>query len=573
LTWGRTSSIIVGGGFAVARFAAPIGISDFRELRRRRATYVDKTSFVAELVCSPTKVLLLPRPRRFGKTLNLSTLRYFLESSPEDRGPLFEGLRVWASDEARGHFGRYPVVELSFKGVKELRWIDSFACIQRELAFLCERHVYLLGDPRLGPTSRAALERMLNLEGSLADCGGFLRWFTRALAEHHGAPVAVLIDEYDTPIHAAYLHGYYDEAITFFRAFLGGGLKDNDHLFKGVVTGILRIAKESIFSDLNHLSVHTTLDNKYASAFGFTEPEVEHLAELAGATHRLDLIREWYEGYRFGGHVIYNPWSVLNYLNEPDRPARPFWRLTGSDSILHQLLVRHGLDLADWEALLAGEGLCKPILEATALGDLDRSGAALWGFLLFSGYLTATDPDYDGVDVRATLRIPNREVRGVYQSVFARIIEDPLDSPNQSDALLRALLHADIEAVSGYLTRVLAEQASYHDFPRVSGEALYHAFVLGLLVRFGGDHQVRSNRESGYGRADVLIIPRRPGAPGVVLELNVLGDEETVDDALESALAQITQRDYVAELRAAGAEPANALAIVFDGKRAHVRSL
>jgi hypothetical protein len=554
-------------------FRAPIGVHDFARLRRDGATYVDKTALASELLRSPTLVTLLPRPRRFGKTLNLSMLRSFLERTDEDRSDLFEGLAVWEDAEARQHFGRYPVIELSFKGIKARTWADAFVGIRRLLAELAARHLSALQGEALSIPSQVTLDRILRLEAEPAECWDLLGVLSKALARHHGAQVVILIDEYDTPIHAAYVHGYYDDAITFFRAFLGGGLKDNPHLFKGVVTGILRVAKESIFSDLNNLAVYTMLDPRYSTAFGFTEAEVAGLAALAGAEARLDTAREWYDGYRFGGHVIYNPWSVLNFLAEPDMPPRPYWRLTGSDDILRGLLHRRALDLPSWEALLAGETIERPVAESLALRDLDRSEPVLWAFLLFSGYLTATDASYGGREVRARLRIPNREVHGIYESVFARWIEDALATDTEVEGLMRGLLRGDAEAVAEYLTRVLTEQASYHDFPRRgSSEALYHAFVLGLLVRLAGDYRVRSNAESGHGRADVLVVPHRRGAPGVVLELKVPGHGESVEQALASALAQIAARDYAAELRAAGADPVHALAVVFDGKRAHVRA-
>lgn len=553
----------------VSLLASPIGIHDFAELRRRQATYVDKTAFVTDLLHRPTPVTQFLRPRRFGKTLFVSTLRHFLGRGGEDRADLFQGLAVWDDAKARRHFGRHPVIDLTFEGIHQRTWRDAFTSIRRVLTRLCQQHAYLLDDPRLSHPTRRRLERVLALEADPAEYRDLLGWLSRALADHDGAPAVILIDEYDTPLHAAYAHGYDEEALSFFRVFLGNGLKDNNSLFRGVLTGTLRVAE--LADDINNVTVDTPLTRRYATAFGFTEPEMTDLARLAGAEERLDAIRDWYDGYRFGGETIYNSWSVLNFLSDPAQPPQPFWRLTGSDGILRRLLLRRGLAPTDWEALLAGETVDKPLFESLSLRDLDRSVEPVWTFLLFSGYVTATAVDYERAEPRARLRIPNREVRGVYESIFAGWLRDALDSDTEVEALLRALLRGDADVVGRYLTRILTDQASYHDFPRRAGEAIYHAFVLGLLVRLAGDYHVRSNRESGYGRADVLIIPKRPGHPGVVLELKALEEDETVDTALASAVTQLTDRDYAAELRAAGATPVHALAVVFDGKRAHVR--
>ena len=556
----------------MSRFTAPIGIHDFAKLRRSGAAYVDKTAFIAEWLRSPHEVTLIPRPRRFGKTLNLSTVAYFLRLDGDDRRGLFEDLAIWKEEAARAHFGRYPVIAMTFKDAKATTWPQTEARLKLLLAELCDRHAEVLTSDRVSPLSKDVIGKVLRREADSTDCGGLLRHLSAALADHHRAPVAILIDEYDAPIHSAYAGGFVDEALSFFRELLGSGLKDNPHLFKGLLTGILRIAKESIFSDLNHLAVHTVLDPRYATAFGFTEDEVVELATQAGVADRIDAMRDWYNGYRFSGHVIYNPWSVLNFLSEPDRPPRAHWRLTGSDEIIRSLLRHRSLRSDDWARLLAGEAVDKPVMEALALRDVARHPSAVWSFLLFSGYLTATEIRYGESEVYAAVRIPNREVRGVFESVFRRWLDDALDSDAEVDDLLRALVEADADAASHYLTRVLTEQASYYDFPRGTGEVVYHAFVLGLLVRLGGAYRVRSNPESGYGRADVLIIPKSPGEPGVVIELKTLGERDTPEQSLDAAMAQIETRAYATELRAAGATPIHAMAVVFDGKRAHVRT-
>jgi len=554
-------------------FSAPIGHSDFRNLRRAGATYVDKTALIAELLESPTQVLLFPRPRRFGKTLNLSTIRYFLERTDDDRSDLFEGLAVWESDEARRHFQRYPVVFLTFKDVKADTFADCLEGIHREIAVEFERHASLIEAAAPTPRERACVSRVLDGSASKVDLWSSLRDLTALLGRGSDGPVVLLLDEYDTPIHAAYVHGYYDEAIGFFRNLLSGGLKDNPHLFRGVVTGILRVARESIFSGLNNLSVHSLLRQEYATAFGFTEAEVEHLVGLAGAEDHLDELRDWYDGYLFGGHVVYNPWSVLSYLASADRAPRAWWVSTSSNDLLRDLLTRGGLGGPEaLETLLTGGGVERRVEENVVFRDLERRADAVWSLLLFSGYLKAADVRTKG-QVRAVLSIPNREVLTIYRSTFKDWLQAGLGDATRVHRLLEALLSGDAPTFEELLEELLLTALSYHDTERRKAEATYHAFIVGLLVQLEPDYAVRSNREAGLGWADVLVCPRQPGRAGVVLELKSVDARrgETPDQALDAAQRQLREQDYAAELRARGADPVHELAAVFDGKRAWVR--
>jgi len=301
------------------RFRARLGYSDFLKLRRAGVAYVDKTALVTEVLEAPAEVLLLPRPRRFGKTLNLSTLRCFLERTDEDRSDVFEGLAVWESEVAHRHFRRYPVVFLTFKDVKLGSWERCERAMAGVLARAYREHRYLLDEGALHDVDAADFRSVLERRADPVDLMDSLRRLCGVLHAYHGEPVVLLVDEYDTPIHAGHVHGYYEEVIEFLRNLLSGGLKDNPHLFRGVVTGILRVARESIFSGLNNLAVYSLLRPEYATAFGFTEAEVERLADLAGARDHLADLRDWYDGYLFGGHVVYNPWSVLSFLASAGR--------------------------------------------------------------------------------------------------------------------------------------------------------------------------------------------------------------------------------------------------------------
>ena len=585
-------------------FRPPIGFSDFKRIREDDMTYVDKTSVVQRVIHTTSAVFLLPRPRRFGKTLNLSTLRYFLEKSPHDLGRYFEGLKVWNDPAARAHFQRYPVVFLSFKDVKYRTWADCLASVGIMIAGAFGEHRYLLDG--LSGDQAEAFQAVLERRADLALLGNALRLLSDLLAAHHQERVVLLIDDYDTPIHAGFVSGYYDEVVGFFRNFLSAGLKDNPHLFKGVITGILRISKENLFSGLNNLQVFGLADEPFATDFGFTEEEVVELARAAGAAQHLNIMRQWYNGYRFADAVIYNPWSVLLFLadprHEPRAHASPtswatphrgdasFGRvLTSSNDLLREVLVRGGLDHPnDIETLLAGGSVRRVIEDNIVLRDIHQRPSAVWSLLFHSGYLTGTD----GVVVlggrELTLRVPNREVFDSYHLALsdwllqagrlAGLPDLPLailsgDAGGFADILGDLLLNVPASRPAGATPHWGdACFAPFHDFGTRISERVYHAFLAGLLVATTATHEVRSNRESGRGRYDVALIPRTPGQPGAVMELKVQG-RDTVEGALDKAAQQLIDRQYAAEVRARGATPIHGYAVVFDGKVVHIHTV
>mgnify|MGYP000573660478 CR=1 FL=1 len=552
------------------RSRLPIGQSDFRRIRQDGKFYVDKTGLIVDVINDPALVLLLPRPRRFGKTTNLSTLRYFFEKHPEDRTALFADLAVWRSEAARAHFQRHPVIYLSFKDINT----DSFAACLAGLAALLARvygeHRDLLDAGRLAPEEAASFRAILERSAEQTQIEQALHDLSRYLREHHGERVVVLLDEYDTPLHAAFVRGYFDQAITLFRRVLSGVLKDNEHLHKGVLTGILRVARESVFSDLNHLVVYSLLRPQFAPYFGFTPDEVATLAARAEFPGTLDDLRDWYDGYRFGDAVIYNPWSVLSALAAGT--CQPYC----SNELIRRLLLRATADQhRALTALAAGGTIRREIAENTDLRAIDHDPDAVWSFLLFSGYLRASDVRLtDGVTT-AELGIPNLELRSMFSQLFAGWLRIALHGEQQVEALTRALLRGDAAECERHLTRLLVDSASpldTADHGRMPPEQLYHVFILGLLLTMQPRHLVRSNRESGLGRSDVLIIPREPGQPGVVLELKVRRSGQTLAQAATDGLQQIARQDYAAELRAHGAAPIHELAVAFDGKQVRVKA-
>ncbi len=575
----------------------PIGMSDFRKLREPGILYVDKTDFVTRVLAASWAVMLVPRPRRFGKTVNLSTLRCFVEKSKEDGSALFEGLQVWGSEEARRHFQRYPVIGLTFKDIKARSFDDAFKAMRHEVSYAYQEHSYLLKEGALEPWDVARFEQILRAEGPEDLYAESLRMLSMHLARYHGERVFILIDEYDTPIHAIQRGEDERRLLEFFRVFLSGGLKDNSHMARGVLTGILRVAKESLFSGLNNLVVYSLIRTECATCFGFTEAEVRDLAIRTGAEAHLPDLERWYNGYRFGGHVIYNPWSVLNFLASEDKVLRPYWVQTSSDDLLRRVVFAHGLGRSgELETLLAGGEIEKEIDDRVALRDLDQRSESVWSFLLFTGYLKATTVRMDGPRTMATLAVPNIEVHHVYGTLFRSWMEQRL-GPTQVDELMTAILAGDAPTCERLLGELL-QSLSVHDVagrraPKRRGaaagdtdvtlddieivltpEQVYHVFVVSLLLGLQPRFTVRSNRESGGGRYDVMVTPRTPGQPGVVLELKVRNRQrrETVQSAMATALRQIRERDYTAELRASGADPIHEIGVVFDGKQAWVET-
>lgn len=555
----------------------PIGIDDFRKLRQRQLEYVDKTHLIGEILDKPgTEVFLLPRPRRFGKTLNLSMLRYFFGRSQEDHSPLFAGLHIWeAGERYRAHFQRYPVVSLSFKGIKSDNYESCFAGIRMKLRHLYEDHHFLLASPTLLPAEKHLFEQIMDGSADEAAYQDSLLNLTRYLHREQGVPAIILIDEYDEPIHSGYLSGYADQVLGFYRNFLTQALKDNPHLFLAVLTGILRVARESIFSGLNNLGVFSLLRPEFRTCFGFTEAEVIKLLAPLQQPELLQSIRSWYNGYVFGGQTVYNPWSVLNFLDSQDKELRNYWVSTSSNDLVRELLAHHALKLQpELETLMAGGTIEQLLDENVVLGQLKETPNALFGLLVFAGYLKAEKFDRGkGEGPGYRLSIPNREVREVYSTTFRQWMEARMRGPGGNlERLTRALLTGDAEGLEEQLQAFVTNLLSFHDTGGLDPEQVYHGFLVGLLAVMEPEYQVRSNREAGQGRPDVTICPRLPGKPGAVLELKVARPgRKTPQAALAEGLLQLREMDYAAELCERGAAPVQAFVVALRGKQVWVK--
>ena len=516
-------------------------------------------------------VVLLPRPRRFGKTLAMSLLKTFFEPCEQDRSAWFEELEVWrAGPEVRSRFGRHPVISLSFKDVKARSWEGCLEGLRDVIGRECARHARL--EPGLSGRDRERFAALQDQRCPLPVLHSSLLDLSRWLQDHHGAPVVILIDEYDTPIHAGFTHGYYDEVVTFFRGFLSAGFKGNPHLYRGCLTGILRVAKEGLFSGLNNVKTFGILETRFADCFGLTGPEVEGLLEGLDAPERLDEVRSWYDGYQFGGGLtIYNPWSVLNYASDLPPWPRPYWKNSGGDDVLRGLLMdRAVLDRSDVETLLSGGSVWKVIDDHVVLRDAYRTEEAAWGLLLFSGYLNAVETRQDASGrLSHRLSLPNKEVHLAFEDAVVSWTSSRLSGATL-DAMLTAMLEGDVHNFEHILGRIAIDTLSYHDVAREQSEHVFHLFLLGMLVRLAPRYRVRSNREAGYGRADILISPRGGEGAGVVLELKATRGRDP-ERVLDEALAQIEDRGYVAELEAEGVTEVRVYGAVVDGKRVAVR--
>ncbi|RMI14754.1 MAG: AAA family ATPase [Calditrichaeota bacterium] len=550
----------------------PVGQSDFKQVIESGFYFVDKSLLIREILDHPAQVLLLPRPRRFGKTLNLSMLRYFFEKSEGATDHLFRDLAIWQAGERYvKEQGQYPVIFLTFKDVKEKTWPDALEKLKSVIQEEYSRHKYLKAEGKLTPEEGAYFDRILSLQANQTVLAESLKRLSALLSRYYQQQVILLIDEYDTPIQAGYLSGYYEDVIGFMRNLLSGGLKDNPCLKKGVLTGVMRVAKESIFSGLNNLAVYTLLRPAFSDKFGFTEAEVEQVAQDLQLTDRLEEVRRWYNGYRFGDTVVYNPWSLVNYFTDSEGELIAYWVNTTDNAVVEQLLTRGGQELrAELEALIQGEGIEKPIEENIVFPEIERRDDLLWSFLLFGGYLTFSgrrrDP-HDPTTIWLHLVIPNVEVRGI----FIRLVRNWFQERMPGEALqemLDAFRTGDVATFETLIRELVKRIFSHHHFGNES-EKVYQAFIIGLLTWLGGTHEIKSNRESGYGRYDVMVIPKDPSQPGYVIEFKKIDEEqfESPGAAIDKAFQQLEEKDYVQELRERGVQEIKQLAIVFRGKR------
>jgi hypothetical protein len=552
----------------------PIGISDFRKLRENDYYYVDKSLFIKEIINRSSEVLLLPRPRRFGKTLNLSMLRYFLEKREDSLAHLFKGLAIEQDSKIMQHQGQYPVIFLTFKNCKASSMEQCLSQI-RGVLLKCYWECKPLIYQALTPEEKPIYDQMIQEQGQLRDWEEGLSFLMRLFHRQMGKRVIVLLDEYDAPIHAGQEHGYYEEIVLFMKILLGNALKDNSDLEKGIVTGVLRIAKESIFSDLNNLDVLSLLRSEFEEYFGFTEAEIDQLSQDFSLAELLETLKKWYNGYLFGNRVIYNPWSIISFLMSKDRFPRPYWINTGSDSLLRDIITRTAPEFQEQiETLLAGETITTPLDENIVLRDLGYNDSNIWSLLVFSGYLKPVSWTFKEEEPIYELAIPNLEVRSFFRRTIKLWVQHTIGS-QRLQKLLQALTKTDFKTFGELLKEMVLAILSFHDTSGDEPEKVYHAFVLGLLTHLTDRYQIRSNRESGYGRYDVLMIPHHKTEPGFIFEFKKVNKSEDKNEtgALKSALKQIQAKQYAVELREQGVKTIWGIGVVVKGKKVWVESI
>lgn len=549
----------------------PIGISDFKKLIDDGYTYVDKTLFIQELIERGTHVALIPRPRRFGKTLNLSMLRYFFEKREIDTSYLFKNLKIWKEQQYRELQGKFPVIWLSLKDIKCPSWEETLEAFQELLAQEFQRHRYVLEGDVLFPEEKEDYLKILRKEASTALLTTSLLRLSEWMHRFHKQRVIILIDEYDTPAHAAFIYGFYDRLILLLRNWLSAGLKDNPFLERGILTGILRIAKESIFSGLNNLRTFTLLNIDFQDKFGLLDVEVQELLKSHGLLGKAQEIRRWYNGYRVGScSQLYNPWSVLTCIAEKGALA-PYWVNTSDNALMKQLIARGTNHLkSDLEILIQGKTIEKQIPDGTNFSTLESSTDAIWALLLFSGYLTLDETPEFGKPCK--LRVPNLEMQELYQSLIKEWFERTLRQENYQ-MLLESLISGEITVFSKLLQEFVRSAFSVYDIPSDESEKIYHSFVLGLLIGLQETYEIKSNRESGYGRYDVMLIPKNSQNLGIVIEFKKVDSDEmqTLEEAANLALQQIQQKRYDQELRDRAVHRILHLGIAFKGKQVFIR--
>lgn len=544
----------------------PIGVSDFK-LATTGYYYVDKTLMIRDFLDKKPMVSLFTRPRRFGKTLNMDMLRVFFEKTNEDTSVYFKDKQIWqCGDYYTKHQGQYPVIFLTFKDVKSMTWEETFQKIRRLISLEFIRHNELETSSVLTAYEKGQYHLLAKDSGDEVDCQMGLQLLSLLLHKHYGRECIIIIDEYDTPIQQGHTCNFYPEIVNFMRNFFSGGLKDNPHLAFGFLTGILRVAKESIFSGMNNLKTYSILDDGYSSYFGFTEKEVKDMLRYYGKDDKYNELSEWYDGYRFGNTEIFNPWSVINYISDNCFP-KAFWQSTGSNEIIGEIIQTATPEITkDLYKLLCGEKIAAYIDTGVIYPEVQNNPYSIYSFLLVAGYLKVANiyPQSDG-NFMCDVAIPNKEITFVYE-------KEVLNRTNQNSlaiSISQAIFSKDTQKLQSLLEDFMVKSISSIDG---ANEGFYHGMMLGLCAILGNRYKIRSNRESGLGRFDIQLMPLTKGMPGFIFEFKHTKDEHADLSALaDSALQQIEAKKYDTELRDNGVNSIISIGIAFRGKSAVVR--
>ena len=540
----------------------PVGISDYKEAVSGYY-YVDKTLLIKELIDTRPKVLLFTRPRRFGKTLNMDMLRVFFEKTTEDTSGYFKDKAIWNCGERYQEYqGKYPVIFLTFKDVKFDSWQNAYQDIVDIIRLEYNRHAELAAGRNLSRFESEFYQKIMDGTADFNEMARSLGMLSAMLRKYHGEKVVLIVDEYDTPIQQGQIGTYYNEMISFMRNLFSVAFKDNENLAFGFLTGILRIAKESVFSGMNNLKVNTILDQRFSSCFGFTEQEVEEMLTYYGRKDKLSETKEWYDGYQFGSSEIYNPWSVINYVDEDCRPDA-YWLTSGND-LIGEILRKAPVEiLASLQDLMQGEQTVTIVNTGIVYPEIFRNPSYIYSFLLMTGYLRIVEiiPQNGGGYLCRTA-IPNKEITTVYeQEILSHLM--PAESVSTAALIRQAFYEHNIAMLTDQINNFLKQTISFYDS---ADEAFYHGMMIGLTAILNNRFHIRSNRESGKGRFDIQLMPKEKHLPGILMELKATRNPEELEKLAEDALQQIAEKEYVTEMEAQGIQPVYQYGIAFCGK-------
>lgn len=548
----------------------PVGVSDYR-LASTEYYYIDKTMMLKDFIDERPMVTLFTRPRRFGKTLNMDMLRTFFEKTNEDTSKYFKDKKIWEQGEYYRSFqGKYPVIFITLKDVKHNSWDNTFANIGSIISSEYCRHSDLSKSPKLDKKQKDFYDKMVSEKFSAVDLERSLLYLSEMLKKHYGEGAVIIIDEYDTPIQSGHTNGFYDDVIAFMRNLLSGCFKDNKSLAFGFLTGILRVAKESIFSGLNNLTINSVLDNKYSEYFGFTANEVKEMAAYYSAPDKFDEVCEWYDGYRFGKTDIFNPWSVINYFSNDCEP-RAFWLSTGSNDIIGEIIKEADNEIYErLSSLVNGSSFTTYIDTSVIYPQIKNNPSSIYSFLLMAGYLKVVKSSVSiSGDFMCEVALPNKEISLVYRKEILQKLENLIPQAT-AIAVEEAIFSGNGEKLRDIISNFLIQSVSAFD---AAGENFYHGFMLGVCALFGNSY-VTSNRESGDGRYDIALSPKVSNLPGIIIELKAEKNcnENKLQELAKTALKQINDKKYDTELKSKGVKTIYKYGVAFSGKHVAVET-
>lgn len=548
----------------------PVGVSDYR-LASTEYYYIDKTMMLKDFIDERPMVTLFTRPRRFGKTLNMDMLRTFFEKTNEDTSKYFKDKKIWEQGEYYRSFqGKYPVIFITLKDVKHNSWNNTFANIGSIISSEYCRHSDLSKSPKLDKKQKDFYDKMVSEKFSAVDLERSLLYLSEMLKKHYGEGAVIIIDEYDTPIQSGHTNGFYDDVIAFMRNLLSGCFKDNKSLAFGFLTGILRVAKESIFSGLNNLTINSVLDNKYSEYFGFTANEVKEMAAYYSAPDKFDEVCEWYDGYRFGKTDIFNPWSVINYFSNDCEP-RAFWLSTGSNDIIGEIIKEADNEIYERLSSLVNGGSFTTYIDTSVIyPQIKNNPSSIYSFLLMAGYLKVVKSSVSiSGDFMCEVALPNKEISLVYRKEILQKLENLIPQAT-AIAVEEAIFSGNGEKLRDIISNFLIQSVSAFD---AAGENFYHGFMLGVCALFGNSY-VTSNRESGDGRYDIALSPKVSNLPGIIIELKAEKNcnENELQELAKTALKQINDKKYDTELKSKGVKTIYKYGVAFSGKHVAVEA-